>query len=73
MKECRPVVIKRDPGGYRQYQSDRSIDRPHIWCKRYSDVFDLSRTEAACLKEPIELGRRRGVPCAYPLRSPIRD
>ncbi|GFV53024.1 hypothetical protein TNCV_1460921 [Trichonephila clavipes] len=71
-KECRPVVIKTNLGRCPQCQSDRSIDRPYIWYKRYGDGVNFSCV-GLCLKDPMELGRRRGG--AYPdlLRSPIRD
>ncbi|GFX10857.1 hypothetical protein TNCV_3196191 [Trichonephila clavipes] len=58
------------PGRCPQCQSDRLIYRPSIWYTRHGDGVDFSR---AGLKEPMELGRRRGGPCADPLRSPISD
>ncbi|GFT47773.1 hypothetical protein TNCV_2501451 [Trichonephila clavipes] len=33
----------------------------------------ISVALAYCLKEPLKSGRRQGVPCADPLRSPITD
>ncbi|GFW07054.1 hypothetical protein TNCV_3692501 [Trichonephila clavipes] len=33
----------------------------------------ISFTSTYCLKEPMELGRRQGTPCADLLRMPIRD
>ncbi|GFW15832.1 hypothetical protein TNCV_1545661 [Trichonephila clavipes] len=35
-----------NPGGYSECQSDRSIDRPSIWCaRRYGDLVNLSHDD----------------------------
>ncbi|GFT37756.1 hypothetical protein TNCV_4128381 [Trichonephila clavipes] len=52
------------------YQSDRSIDRPSIWCTKYDGVVDIS-SDGILSQEPMELGPRRRMPGADLRQSEI--
>ncbi|GFV27256.1 hypothetical protein TNCV_3459511 [Trichonephila clavipes] len=64
--------VKTCPRGYSQFQRDRSIDRPSIWCTKYGDVGDISR-DGLLSKEPMELGPKRRMSGTDSLRSPNMD
>ncbi|GFV41780.1 hypothetical protein TNCV_3629311 [Trichonephila clavipes] len=57
------------PWGYPQCQNDRSIDSlPYGMLGMAMEL--ISVAPAYCLKEPLKLGRRRGVPSVDSLSSP---
>ncbi|GFU23187.1 hypothetical protein TNCV_3516181 [Trichonephila clavipes] len=71
-EEFRPVEKNTFHGGYPQCQSDRLIDSPSIWSTRYINWVNLIHS-GLLSQRTNRVRKKRGVPRADSLRSPIRD